>query len=145
MRILLLPALLLGLGCLPPAEPYRPEAEIAAARVVFERNLQAIQDKNREAYLGCYRADPRLVRAGDDGVSLGFADLASGTSTAPETWPTRLEASEMSLHPVAPGVVYGSYHYEVEIEGKVSSGWSERVFVKTPDGFRIAVTTAFGL
>ena len=28
-------------------------SDLAAARAVFEKNLQAIRDKNREAYLSC--------------------------------------------------------------------------------------------
>jgi imidazolonepropionase-like amidohydrolase len=47
--------------------------------------------------------------------------------------------------PVAPGVVYGTYHYRVTQQGVTSEGVSERVFVRTPEGWKIAVSTAFGL
>ena len=47
--------------------------------------------------------------------------------------------------PVAPGVVYGTYHYRVTQRGVTSEGISERVFIRTPQGWKIAVSTAFGL
>lgn len=118
-------------------------SDLAAARALFEKNIRAIQDKDRDAYLSCYRPDERLVRSGEGGPALGFEDLATGTSTDPATWPTRLEATELTVHPLAPGVVYGSYRYEVEFDGTVRTGWSERVFVRTKDGFHIALSTAF--
>lgn len=160
MRPLLLSlTLILAWGCRPPpsgavsSSPPAKEAastlipseeeDLAAARALFEKNIRAIQEKDREAYLSCYRDDAGLIRAGASGPALGFEGLATSTSTAPESWPIRLEASELSVHPVAPGVVYGSYRYEVEFDGTVRKGWSERVFIKTKAGFRIAVSTAF--
>jgi len=41
-------------------------------------------------------------------------------------------------------VVYGTYRYRVRYGSDEQTGVSERVFVKTPKGWRIAVTTAFG-
>jgi imidazolonepropionase-like amidohydrolase len=54
-------------------------------------------------------------------------------------------ARDLRLVPVAPGVVYGTYHYRVTQRGVASEGISERVFVRTPQGWKIAVSTAFGL
>ena len=62
------------------------------------------------------------------------------------TWPDTLVARDLRLVPIAPGVVYGTYHYRQFVHnGPVIEGISERVFVKTPKGWRIAVSTAFGL
>ena len=37
-------------------------SDLAAARRVFEKNLQAIRDKDRDAYLSCYLESERLAR-----------------------------------------------------------------------------------
>ena len=119
------------------------EGELAAARAVFERNISAIQDKDRDAYLGCYRADETLIRVGPEGAKMGYEELATGTSTTPEDWPSRLDADDMQLRWLGPGYVYGLYRYRVTIAGKTTEGISERVFVRGPDGWKIQVTTAF--
>ena len=59
-------------------------SDLSAARALFERNLQAIRDKNKEAYLSCYLESDRLVRTGPDGPALGYADLAA--------WAKRVES-----------------------------------------------------
>ena len=123
--------------------PASVNEDLAAARALFARNLAAINNKDRDAYLACYLDGDTLVRAGLDGVKLGFKDLATATSTVPGEWPVSLEASDLTVHPVVPGVVYGNYKYRVTFADKTTSGWSERVFIKTQDGWRIAVTTAF--
>jgi hypothetical protein len=61
------------------------------------------------------------------------------------TWPDTLVARNLRVLPIATGVVYGTYCYTVTQKDTTSSGVSERIFVKTPEGWRIAVTTAFGL
>ncbi|MGI8620151.1 MAG: hypothetical protein ACR2L6_13840 [Gemmatimonadaceae bacterium] len=53
-------------------------------------------------------------------------------------------ARDLTVVPLAAGVVYGSYRYDVRYGDSVSTGVSERVFVRTPAGWRIAVTSAFG-
>ena len=45
--------------------------------------------------------------------------------------------------PFAPGIVYGTYRYRVRYGADEHSGLSERLFVKTPKGWKIAVTSAF--
>jgi hypothetical protein len=47
--------------------------------------------------------------------------------------------------PISRGVVYGTYCYTVTEHDTTSSGVSERIFIRTPEGWRIAITTAFGL
>ncbi len=118
--------------------------ELAEARALFLRNIEAIQRRDREAYLACYRDDADLVRAGNGGVELGFEGLATKTPTTGSTaWPERLDADRIELHWLAPGVVYGAYAYRVVIAGQATKGLSERVFLRTPLGWRIAVSTAF--
>lgn len=122
------------------------ESQLDGARALFERNIGAIQERNREAYLDCYRADDGLVRAGDEGVELGYTGLADGTAaTGHDDWPESLEASDLQVHWIADGVVYGAYRYVVVIDGVRSEGWSERVFIRRDGRWWIAVTTAYGL
>src|SRR5262249_35896366 len=59
-------------------------------------------------------------------------------------WPDSLIATHLRLVPVRPGVVYGTYRYRVTQHGVTSLGTSERLFVRTPGGWKIAVSTAFG-
>ncbi len=84
----------------------------------------------------------RLARTGPGGLELGFDGWSARRDS---TWPDTLVARDLRLVPVAPGVVYGTYHYRVTQSGVTSEGVSERVFVRTPQGWRIAVSTAFGL
>lgn len=73
----------LGGGC---AHAPNPEADLTAARALFGRNLRAIQDKDRDAYLACYRQDERLLRNGPGGPVRGFDGLAASTATVPASW-----------------------------------------------------------
>ena len=145
----LLPLLLVaGCATAPGSDaPWSPDSEttraadLREARDLFERNLSAIRDRDRDAYLACYRDSPYLVRAGPEGASLGFDALAEGTG---ETWPDALKTHEMQVHWIRSGVVYGIYRYEVAFPGQpVAMGISERLFLRGKDGWRIAVTTAF--
>lgn len=115
-------------------------ADLAAARALFERNLDAIRHRDRDAYLACYLRVPSLARSGAGGTELGFAGLAK---TAGEGWPDVFDAQDLRLVEVKPGVVYGTYRYRVRYGEREDRGLSERLFLKTADGWRIAVTTAF--
>jgi imidazolonepropionase-like amidohydrolase/ketosteroid isomerase-like protein len=113
--------------------------DIAGARAVFEANLNAIQQKNTDAYLACYLHSPSLVKGGAAGFTTGYDDFAKARGA----WPASFNASELHLTPLQPGIVYGTYRYRVRYaEGDEHIGISERVFVKTPDGWKIAVTGA---
>lgn len=118
-----------------------PAAAEAGARAVFERNLAAIESRDAAAYLACYLDSERLVRNGFGGVQLGFAGLAAGIA---DGWPDRFEARDLVVHAVNDDVVYGQYRYRVSYGDEVQEGISERIFLRTADGWRIAVTTAFG-
>ncbi|HKV13293.1 MAG TPA: amidohydrolase family protein [Thermoanaerobaculia bacterium] len=115
-------------------------ADLAAARAVFEKNLQAIRDKDRDAYLSCYLESDRFVRTGPDGFELGYEGLSA---TAGQGWPDHIEAEDIRLTPVSSGLVYGTYRYRVRYGGNEVSGLSERLFVSTPKGWKIAASTAF--
>jgi imidazolonepropionase-like amidohydrolase len=114
--------------------------DLAAARALFEKNLQAIRDKNRDAYLSCYLDSERLARTGPEGSELGYTGLAA---LAGKGWPDHIAADDIHLTPVQPGIVYGTYRYRVRYGGREDAGLSERLFVKTPKGWKIAVSTAF--
>lgn len=115
-------------------------ADLAAARAVFERNLDAIRAKDAAAYLACYWRDESLTRNGPAGVSIGYAEWAKSVG---EGWPSVFDASHMHLTWIRPGVVYGSYRYRVRFGDDEQIGISERVLIETEAGWKIAVTTAF--
>jgi imidazolonepropionase-like amidohydrolase len=122
------------------AGPLPAAADLAAARAVFEANLAAIAAKDRAAYLATYLAAPTLARTGFEGPSVGFEDFAA---QAGEGWPDVFEAQDLRLVPVADGVIYGTYRYRVAYAGDEHRGISERLFVATPAGWQIAMTSAF--
>jgi len=116
-------------------------ADEVAARTLFEKNLRAIEERDFEGYLSCYWKDPRLVRNGFSGASLGYEGLAESVSE--DNWPDEFRATDLEVHGIAEGVVYGHYHYQVRYGNDVQEGISERVFLLTEQGWRIAVSTAF--
>lgn len=125
-----------------PATSTTASSDTAEARRVFEGNISAIHQRDRARYLSYYLESDRLARTGPGGLELGFEGWSARRDS---TWPDTLVARDLRLVPVAPGVVYGSYHYRVTQQGVTSEGVSERVFVRTPEGWKIAVSTAFGL
>jgi hypothetical protein len=112
------------------------------ARLMFEENIDAIHKRDRARYLATYLHTNSLARNGPGGLQLGFEDWSARRDS---TWPDTLIAKNLRVVPLAPGVVYGSYCYTVTENDTTSSGVSERVFIRTPHGWKIAVTTAFGL
>lgn len=123
------------------AAPATVASDSVEALSLFRENIDAIHKRDRPRYIATYLQSPRLARNGPDGLELGFDDWPARTSTS---WPDTLMARDLTVVPVAAGVVYGSYRYNVRYGDSVSTGVSERVFVKTPAGWRIAVTSAFG-
>jgi len=116
-----------------------PADDIAAARAVFDANLNAIRQRNRDAYLGCYLHSDRLVLGGPEGFATGFDSFAKGAGAK---WPDLIEASDIHLTPLQPGIVYGTYRYRVRYGSDEHVGISERLFVSTTSGWKIAVTGA---
>jgi hypothetical protein len=134
-------------ACTPvPANTGVPTASVSSdtveARRLFEENIDAIHKRDRARYLATYLHTNGLARNGPAGLELGYEGWSARRDS---TWPDTLVARTLRVHPVAPGVVYGTYCYTVTQKDTTTSGVSERLFVKTPEGWRIAVTTAFGL
>ena len=117
-------------------------ADTIEARRLFEQNIDAIHKRDRARYLATYLHSPSLARNGPGGLELGYDNWSARRDS---TWPDTLIASNLRVLPIAPGIVYGTYCYTVTQRDTTTSGVSERLFVKTPEGWRIAVTTAFGL
>jgi imidazolonepropionase-like amidohydrolase len=118
----------------------RAEADLAAARAVFRANLDAIRRRDRDAYLACYLKSDHLARTASTGFLLGYDSLAASAGSG---WPDLFEGLDLRLVPVRDGVVYGTYRYRVRYGDDEQTGISERLFVETPQGWRIAVTSAF--
>jgi hypothetical protein len=117
-------------------------SDTVEARRLFEENIDAIHKRDRARYLATYLQTDALARNGPAGLELGYEGWSARRDS---TWPDTLIARNLRVHALAPGIVYGMYCYTVTQKDTTSSGVSERVFVKTSAGWRIAVTTAFGL
>ena len=117
-------------------------SDTVEARRLFEQNIDAIHKRDRARYLATYLHTEALARNGPGGLELGYEGWSARRDS---TWPDTLVARNLRVHSIAPGVVYGTYCYTVTQKDTTSSGVSERVFVRTAEGWRIAVTTAFGL
>ena len=119
-----------------------PVSDTVEARRVFEENIDAIHKRDRGRYLATYLHTSTLARNGPGGLELGYDNWSARRDS---TWPDTLIARNLRVLPITPGVVYGTYCYTVTQKDTTSSGVSERIFVRTPEGWRIVVTTAFGL
>ena len=106
----------------------------------FRSNIAAIQARDRAAYLSHYLHTPALARVGPDGLRQGYDEFARGAGTG---WPDTLVATHFRIVPVTPDVAYGMYRYRTDDSSGSVRGVSERVLVRTPDGWKVAVTTAF--
>ncbi|HEY8131164.1 MAG TPA: hypothetical protein VII12_04680, partial [Thermoanaerobaculia bacterium] len=87
--------------------------DIAGARAVFEANINAIRQKNLDAYLSYYLHSLLLVRGGPTGFTTGYDDFAKARGP----WPESIEASDIHLTPLQAGWVYGTYRYRVRYAG----------------------------
>jgi imidazolonepropionase-like amidohydrolase len=116
-----------------------PPDDIGAARAVFDANINAIRQRDRAAYVSYYLHSKDLVRGGPEGFSTGFDSFAKGAGA---NWPDLIEANDIHLTPLQPGMVYGTYRYRVRYGSDEHVGISERLFVSTPDGWKIALTGA---
>src|SRR5258708_19449766 len=81
-------------------------ADLGAARSLFEKNIDAIRRRDREAYLACYRRSDRLARGGPTGFVTGLEEFVKA---AGERWPDVIDASDLHLAPVQAGVVYRTH------------------------------------
>ena len=125
-----------------PADAASIARDTIEARALFEENIDAIHKRDRVRYLATYLQTETLARNGPAGLQLGYENWSARRDS---TWPDTLVATDLRVVPLSPGVVYGAYCYSVTQNDTTSHGVSERVFVRTPSGWRIAVTTAFGV
>lgn len=135
----LLVAVVVG-GFVPRVTRADTASDLTAARRLFLINLDAIQRRDRIGYLNCYLPTPFLAVTGPQGFALGYDNFARN---AGDGWPDHFEALDLRLTPVKAGVVYGTYRYRVRYGANEQSGLSERIFLDTPQGWRIAMTSAF--
>src|SRR5947209_20356584 len=117
-----------------------PLAGQGAPLDAFRANIAAIHARDRAAYLSHYLQTPALARVGPDGLRQGYEEFARGAGAG---WPDTLVATHFRIVPVTPDVAYGVYRYRVVDSSGSARGVSERVLVRTPDGWKVAVTTAF--
>jgi len=121
--------------------PASETEDLRAARALFDRNVAAIRSRDRDAYLACYRRSDRLAVSGPEGPALGYRRFADPAK--PPAWPDTYEPTDLRLDWLQEGVVYGTYRYRVRYGTEEHSGLSERLFSRGPEGWKIAVTTAF--
>jgi hypothetical protein len=115
------------------------ERELTDVRAVFDSNLAAIRRRDVEAYLSGYLTSADFLFIGPDGVERGFGPFAAARRADPQ-FPDSLVAGDPQFTWLAPGVVHVAYPYAARQADVAGAGWSERVFVRTVDGWRIAVT-----
>src|SRR2546426_3410112 len=106
----------------------------------FRGNIAAIHGRDRAAYLSSYHRRPELARVGHDGLHQGYDESPRTTGAG---CPDTVVATPLRILPVSPDVAYGVYRYRVVDTSGSARGVSERVFVHTPAGWKVAVTTAF--
>jgi imidazolonepropionase-like amidohydrolase len=123
-----------------PSQKSPSSSDVDEARALFEKNIAAIKRRDKAAYLSVYLESDRLARTSPDGPVLGFAEFSKQAGTK---WPDSLEADGLRLMAIQPGLVYATYRYRVRYGSDEHLGLSERLFVKTPKGWRVTVTSAF--
>lgn len=128
------------LGCLGRNVDRLKEREVGEVREAFEANLAAIRERNVEVYLAGYLDSPDFVYLGPEGVARGFTGFAAARRTQ-AAFPDSLAAGPPELTWVAPGVVHVAYPFAARQGTVAGAGWSERVFVRTAAGWKIAVTS----
>ena len=125
---------------MPSSPSKKSSSDVDEARALFEKNIAAIRNRDKAAYLSVYLDSDRLVRTSPDGPVPGFAEFAKQAGTK---WPDTLEADDLRLVSIQPGLVYGTYRYRVRYGSDEHFGLSERLFVKTPKGWKVTITSAF--
>lgn len=113
--------------------------DLEEAFEAFRTNIAAIQRRDVEGYLAHYLDSPELVIAAADSLRRGFFLFAEARRASDE-WPDTLFTGDPQLVWVAPGVVWGAFEFTSVVGGDTTRGLSERLFVKTGGGWKIAVT-----
>ena len=130
---------MLSSGCVGRSAQRVRTNDIAGAGELVRQNIAAIHRRDVEAYLAQYLDSPEFVVAGADSLRRGYALFAEARRASQE-WPDTLIAREPTLVWVAPGVVWASFEYAAVIGTDTARGLSQRVLVKTVEGWKIAVT-----
>lgn len=113
--------------------------DLTGAAAVLESNLGAIHQRDAETYLAHYVDSPDLAVATAEGIRRGYLLFAEARRASAD-WPDTLIAGDPTLVWIAPGVVWAAFEYIAVLEGDTTRGISERVFVRTRQGWKIAVT-----
>ncbi len=113
--------------------------DLEEAFEAFRTNIAAIQRRDVEGYLVHYLDSPELVIAAADSLRRGFFLFAEARRASDE-WPDTLFTGEPQLVWVVPGVVWGAFEFTSVVGSDTTRGFSERLFLKTGGGWKIAVT-----
>ena len=142
LHVMLFSTLVLLLsGCADRAVRQIRTSDLDQAYEAIQLNIAAIQRQDVEAYLAQYLDSPDFVVAAPDSIRRGFL-LFSEARRASDQWPDTLIAGDPAVVWVAPGVVWGAFEYASVVGSDTVRGLSERLVVKTSQGWRIAVTGA---
>jgi len=139
MRRSLAISLLFLAACTGPQVEGVRSRDLEQASLAFERNLEAISRHDVEAYLSQYLDSPDLVVVSEDSLRRGYLLFAEARRASGD-WPDTLIARDPTLVWIAPGVVWAAFEYGAVLGADTARGWSERLFVKTGKGWKIAVT-----
>ena len=82
---------------------------------------------------------PHTRAAAPHSVSRGFLFFAEARR-ADQTWPDTLITGTPAMVWLAPGVVWAGFEFTYVFGPDTARGVSERIFVKTRDGWRITIT-----
>ncbi len=115
------------------------ESDLDAAYQMLQTNLAAIHQRDAEAYLAHYLNSPELVIVAADSLRRGFL-LFSEARRVSDEWPDTIITDEPTLVWLGPGVVWAGFRFVAVLGGDTTRGVSERVFVKTVDGWKIKIT-----
>lgn len=116
-------------------------SDLEQAYDAIQLNIAAIQRRDAEAYLAQYLDSPDFVVAAPDSLRQGYL-LFAEARRASDQWPDSLIASNPTVVWIAPGVVWGAFEYASVMGRDTAWGLSERLLVKTGEGWKIAVTGA---
>jgi hypothetical protein len=126
-------------GCIGRSAQKVRNNDVTGAAEMLRQNVAAIHRRDVEAYLAQYLNSPEFVVAGADSLRRGYALFAEARRASQE-WPDTLIAGAPTLVWIAPGVVWASFEYAAVVGSDTARGLSQRVLVKTVEGWKIAVT-----
>jgi len=128
-----------AVGCGGPDVATIRARDLVEVTAALESNLAAIRRRDAEGYLAHYVDSPELVIASSDSLRRGFLFFAEARRADP-TWPDALETGPPVMVWLSPGVVWAGFEFTAVIGSDTTWGVSERVFVKTPSGWKISIT-----